>query len=294
MELDSILKDYNKYVGKPNIELNKILAEKLKQIKKKLPKEYYDFLNIFNRVKATKLLPYRDADCKLELTGNPRELPRSRVYPLLIPKLRVYKEYLTKNLKKGYIVPSGAAFALLILFALKKDSSLRFCVDYRRLNILTKKDRYPLPLIEETLARVAGCKYLTKIDIIAAFNSLRISPESEEFTTFITSMGIYKYKVIPFGLLNRPITWQYYINNFLFEYLNDFTQIYIDNILIYSKSLKEHRRHVRKILIKLRKAGLYVDIDKCEFYVQETAFLGVIVSTKGIRIDPKKVQLVLK
>ena len=141
---------------------------------------------------------------------------------MLIPKLRVYKEYFTKNLKKGYIVPSGAAFTLLILFALKKDGSLRFYIDYRKLNILTKKDRYPLLLIEETLTRVAGYKYLTKIDIIAVFNLLRISPESEEFITFITSMGVYKYKVIPFGLSNRPVTWQYYINNLFFEYLNDF------------------------------------------------------------------------
>ena len=222
MELDSILKDYNKYVNKPNIELNKILAEGLKQVKKKLPKEYHNFLNIFNRVKVTELPPYQDADCKLELTNNPRELPRSRVYPLSIPKLRVYKEYFIKNLKKGYIVPSRAAFALPILFALKKDGSLRFCVDYRRLNIFTKKDRYPLLLIEKTLARVTSCKYLIKIDIIVVFNLLRISPKSEEFTIFITSIGIYKYKIMPFGLLNRPVTWQYYINNLLFEYLNDF------------------------------------------------------------------------
>ena len=157
-------------------------------------------------MKVTEFLPYRNTDYKLELTNNPRELPRNRVYFLLIPKLRVYKEYLTKNLKKGYIVLSGAAFALLILFTLKKDSSLRFYVDYRKLNILTKKDKYFLLLIEETLARIAGCKYLIKIDIIAVFNLLRISPESEEFTTFITNIGIYKYKVIPFGLSNKPAT----------------------------------------------------------------------------------------
>ena len=96
---------------------------------------------------------------------------------------------------------------LLILFALKKDRSLRFCIDYRKLNTLTKKDRYPLPLIEETLARVAGYKYLIKIDIIVVFNLLRISPKSEKLTTFVTSIGIYKYKVMSFGLSNRPATW---------------------------------------------------------------------------------------
>ena len=141
---------------------------------------------------------------------------------MLIPKLRVYKEYLIKNLKKGYIVLSGAAFASLILFTFKKDGSLRFYVDYRKLNIFTKKNKYPLPLIKETLARVAGYKYLIKIDIIVIFNLLRISPKSEEFTIFTISMGIYKYKVIPFGLSNKPATWQYYINDLFFKYLNDF------------------------------------------------------------------------
>ena len=125
---------------------------------------------------------------------------------MLIPKLRVYKEYLIKNLKKGYIVLSGVVFALLILFILKKNSSLRFYVDYRKLNIFTKKDKYPLLLIKETLARATGYKYLIKIDIIVVFNLLRISPKSEEFTIFITSINIYKYKVMPFGLSNRPAT----------------------------------------------------------------------------------------
>ena len=170
---------------------------------------------------------------------------------------------------------------------------MRFCVDYRKLNALTKKDRYPLPLIKETLARIAGCKYLTKIDIIAAFNSLRMSPDSEALTTFVTSMGAYMYKVMPFGLTNGPATWQHYINDVLFEYLNEFAQAYMDNILIYSKILKEHKAHIRKVLAKLRAAGLYVDIEKYKFHVQETTFLGIIVSTEGLKMDPRKVKTII-
>ena len=293
MELTNWIDELESQQGDADVRLNEISPEALEDVRRKLPEEYHDLIDVFNRKKASQLPQHRDADCKIELTGDPKDLPKSRVYPLSLPKLRACKEYLTENLQKGYIAPSQASHASPILFALKKDGSLRFCVDYRKLNALTKKDRYPLPLIEETLARIAGCKYLTKIDIIAAFNSLRMNPDSEALTTFITSMGAYMYKVMPFGLTNGPATWQHYINDVLFEYLNEFAQAYMDDILIYSNSLSEHKEHVRKVLLKLREAGLYVDIDKCDFHVQETTFLGVIVSTKGIKMDPRKVQTIL-
>ena len=294
MRLDQWIDELEGQTGEVDGRVNALTPEYLDDVKRKLPKEYHDFLDVFDRSKAKQLPPHRDSDCKIELTGDSKELPKSRVYPLSLPKLKELKKYLTENLDKGYISPSQASHASPILFALKKDGSLRFCVDYRRLNALTKKDRYPLPLIEETLARISGCKYLTKIDIIAAFNSLRMHPDSEALTTFITSMGAYMYKVMPFGLTNGPANWQHYINDVLFEYLNDFAQAYMDDILVYSKTLEEHTEHVRKVLLKLRKAGLYVDINKCEFHVQETTFLGVIVSTEGIKMDPRKIETILK
>ena len=293
IQLDNWINKLKNEEKEPDVQLNEVLPEILENVKRKLPPEYYDFLDVFNRKKVTELLPYRDADYKIELTGDPKELPKSRIYPLSLPKLRACKKYLTENLKKGYIIPSQASYASPILFALKKNGNLRFYIDYRKLNALIKKDRYPLPLIEETLVRITGCKYLTKIDIIAAFNSLRISPDSEALTTFITSIGAYIYKVMPFGLTNGPATWQYYINNVLFEYLNEFTQAYIDDILIYSKILKEYKAYIRKVLAKLRAAGLYVDIEKCEFYVQETTFLNIIVSTEGLKMDPRKVRTII-
>jgi hypothetical protein len=166
------------------------------------------------------------------------------------------KEYLLENLDKGFIVPSLAPFASPILFVKKPDGSLRFCVDYRKLNQLTKKDQHPLPLIDETLARISQAKIFTKLDIRQAFHRLRIHPDSEELTTFRTRYGSYKYKVLPFGLTNGPAAYQRYMNTVLFDYLDDFYTAYLDDILIYSANELEHEEHVRKVLLRLRKIGL--------------------------------------
>ena len=120
-----------------------------------------------------------------------------------------------------------------------------------------------------------------------------MSKDSEKFTTFLTRFGAFKYLVMPFGLFKGPASWQHLINDTLFDFLHRFIQAYLDNILIYSKTLKEHHSHVRQVLQCLQEAGLQADIDKCEFHVQETKFLGLIVFTEGIRMDPHKVSTIL-
>ena len=179
-----------------------------------------------------------------------------------------------------------------ILLAKKPNGGLRFCVEYRRLNQLSKKDRYPIPLIEETLAQLKEAKIFSKINIRQAFHKLRMAIASEDLTTFNSRFGAYKYKVLPFGLSGGPASWQHYINDVLFDYLDKFCTAYLDDILIYSKNLKEHREHVRAVLIKLREAGLQADVDKCEFHVTETKYLGLIISVDGIRMDPAKVKAI--
>ena len=158
---------------------------------------------------------------------------------------------------------------------------------------MTKKNRYPIPLIQEIMARLVGMKYFTRFDIVAAFNNLRMHPESQGYTTFKTLFGCYMYKVLPFSLTGGPSSWQRFMNDILFEYLNDFCAVYLDDILIYSKTLKEHQEQVRKVLGKLIDAGLQVDIEKSEFHVQETSFLGVIIGANGIRMDPAKIQAIV-
>jgi len=158
---------------------------------------------------------------------------------------------LVDNLNKGFITYSSILFALPILFVKKPNKGLRFYIDYRKLNELTRKDRYPLLLLDETFARLSLAKIFTKLDIRQVFYRIRMDLDSEELTTFRTRYGQYKCKVLPFGLTNGPATYQRYMNNVLFEYLDDFCTAYLDNILIYSNDPVEHELYIRKVLERL-------------------------------------------
>ena len=157
---------------------------------------------------------------------------------------------------------------------------------------MTRKDQYPLPLIEETLARLSKARIFIKLDIRQAFHRIRIHPDSEELTTFRTRYGAYKCKVMPFGLTNGPATYQRFMNDVLFDYLDDFYTAYLDDILIYSENELDHQEHVRKVLLRLREAGLQADIKKSEFSVRRTKYLGFIISTEGIEVDPEKTETI--
>ena len=179
------------------------------------------------------------------------------------------------------------------MFVKKPGGGLRFCVDYRGLNAVTIKNRYPIPLITETLNRLWKAKIFTKLDIISAFNRLRIKEGDEELTAFRTRFGLYEYLVMPFGLCNGPASFQHYINDTLREYLDRFCTAYLDDILIYSDDEIEHDLHVKQVLVKLREAGLQADITKCAFGVTEVPYLGLIVTTKGVKMDPAKIDTVI-
>ena len=204
---DNLLKDYAEIAEIVTVHDDFIGETAIpEEVTDRLPEEYHEFRDVFDRSKADKLPPHREYDYKIELTseGVP---PRSRLYPMSGYKLQKLKDYIAENLGKGFIEPSKALYGSPILFALKSNGDLRLCVDYRVLNSITKRNRYPIPLINEVLARVAGYKYLTRLDIITAFNKLRISPESEDLITFVISLGAFKYKVIPFRLTNSPASY---------------------------------------------------------------------------------------
>lgn len=260
-----------------------------------VPQEYHDFQDVFSKVRSDRLSPSRPGiDHKIELTegARPEDLNYTPLYKLSLEELEACKRYIEENLDKGFIVPSQSPWAAPILFVRKHDGALRFCVDYRKLNALTVKDRYPLPLIEETLSRISEARYFTKIDIRQAFHKVRMHPDAEELTTFRTRYGSYKFKVLPFGLTNGPSTFQRFINDTLMGYLDDFCSAYIDDILIFSDDLDSHHDHVKKVLARLRAAGLQADIKKCEFHVSKTKYLGFIVGTDGIAVDPEKTDVV--
>ena len=218
--------------------------------------------------------------------------PFGPLYAMSRNELQALKAWLEKNLKKGFIRPSSSAAASPVLFVKKADGSLRFCVDYRGLNNISVKDRYPLPLTKESLNNLKGMKYFTKIDIISAFNNIRIKEGQEYLTAFRTRFGLYESLVMPFGMTGAPATFQRFINDTLREHLDVFCTAYLDDILIYSRTREEHLSHVRKVLTALRRASLFGKIQKYEFFKEETTFLGVIVGRYSIRMDPKKVQTI--
>ena len=286
-EVDRLIQD------KKGIDLLPDDEDDLKQlVSEKLPEEYADFADVFSKAASDTLPPHRenvDHDIILEADNN---LVPSPLYSMSLEQLEAVKVYLEDHLKRGFIVPSGAPYASPVLFAKKPGGGWRFCVDYRRLNEITKKDKYPLPLIEETLARLGRAKVFTKLDVRQAFYRIRMKESVEELTTFRTRYGSYKYKVLPFGLCNGPASFQRFINDTLFDFLDDFCTAYVDDILIYSEDPLEHEEQVRKVLQRLRDAGLQADIKKSEFSVQSTKFLGFIISTTGISMDPEKVAVI--
>jgi hypothetical protein len=269
----------------------------------KLPDHYHEFLEVFDRKKADTLPQLRGSsvDHKIELIpsdekGNKVEPPWGRLYSMSREELLVLRKTLTELLDKGFIRVSNSPAAAPVLFVKKPGGGLRFCCDYRALNKLTKKDRYPLPLINETLERIGKARWFTKLDVIAAFHKIRIAEGDEWLTAFRTRYGLYEWLVTPFGLANAPSTFQRYINWTLRDFLDEFASAYMDDILVFSSGgLSEHRKHVKQVLQRLKDAGLQLDIDKCEFEVQSTKYLGFIIEAgKGIRMDPDKVRAIVE
>ncbi len=289
-----IISEINKMLSsiKDSAKLNEMISVmSLKKLKKKLSIVYHDFLNVFDREKATQLLLHRSYDHKIELEDESQS-SRSWLYFMSSHKLQKIKKYLEENLKKKFITLSKASFASSILFVEKKDDSLCFCVNYRKLNALIKRDRYSILLINEVLARIQDSKYLTQLNIIVAFNKLRMSTESENLITFVTFFNVYKYRVMFFELINELTFFQHYINDVLFDCLHKFCQIYLNDILIYSKILKKHRTHVKKMLDKLHEVDLQIDIDKCKFKIQKISFLELLIFINDLRMNSRKVDVI--
>ncbi|KAI0992079.1 hypothetical protein K3495_g16107, partial [Podosphaera aphanis] len=227
----------------------------------RLPERHRTFHGVFSKQASDIFPPRRVYYHKIELDKS-GELGYGPLYNQSIAELKAVKDYLIENLDKGWITPSQAPHSSPVLFVKKSNSSLGFCVDYRKLNNLTKKDRYPLPSVDETLARLNRAKIFTKLDIRQAFHRITMHVDSEELTTFRTRYGAYKYRVLPFRLTNGLATYQRYMNEILFEYLDVFCTVYLDDIIIYSESIDEHETHVKQELEQLRQAGLQANIKK--------------------------------
>ncbi len=271
-KIDQLLKTVRNKLE--DVDLQELSHEEiLKEVKAKLYLKYHDYLDVFDWAITHQLFSHRFYDHKIELTDE-KTSSWSRLYHMSDYKLQKMKNYLIKHLNKSFISFSSISYTSLILFIKKKDDSLRFCINYRKLNALIKQDRYFLLLIDETLAHIQDSKYLTQLNIIIIFNKLRMYSESEDLTIFIISFDFYKYHVMSFKLINDSTFYQHYMNNMLFNYLHQFCQIYLDDIIIYSKTLKKHKWHVRLILHKLQETDLQMNINKCKFLLRSVSTLN--------------------
>ena len=212
-----------------------------------VPEEYHNLLDVFSKKDSDTLPPHRKYDHKIILEEQQKH-GHAPLYKMSPQELDAVKRYLDSHLAKGFIQASSAPYSSPVLFVKKPGGGIRFCVDYRRLNAITKKDRYPIPLIEETSDQLEDAEYFIKIDIRQVFYRIRMSEDSEELITFLARFGAFKYLVMPFSLCNGPASWQHLINDTLFDFLHRFVQTYLDDILIYSKTLKDHRSYVRQVL----------------------------------------------
>lgn len=269
------------------------------QVLARLPTVYHEFIDVFDPVQADQLPPHRpgiDHEIPIEndANGKPKELPYGALYGMSREQLLVLRKTLTELLDKGFIRESKSSAAAPVLFVKKPGGGLRFCVDYRGLNAITRKDRYPLPLIKETLMSLARARHLTKLDVIAAFHKIRMAEGEEYKTAFRTRYGLFEWLVTPFGLTGAPATFQRYINYVLRDHLDDFCSAYIDDILVYTEStLQDHQDKVKTILRKCLDARLYLDIKKCEFDVNSVKYLGYIMDVDdGLKMDPGKIEAI--
>jgi hypothetical protein len=196
-------------------------------------------------------------------------------------------------LDKGYIHPSFSPWGCPALFVKKKDGSLRMCVDYRPLNAVTIKNKYPLPRIDVLFDQLAGAKVFSNIDLSSGYHQIKIRPCDIPKTAFSTCYGLYEFLVMSFGLTNAPAYFMYLMNSVFMTELDKFLVVFIDDILIYSKSEKEHAKHLRVVLQHLRDHKLYAKFSKCEFWLKSVKFLGHTISHDGISVDPSKVQEVM-
>ncbi|GJV74861.1 putative reverse transcriptase domain-containing protein [Tanacetum coccineum] len=194
--------------------------------------------------------------------------------------------------EKGFIRPSSSPWGAPVLFVKKKDGSFRMCIDYRELNKLTIKNRYPLPRIDDLFDQLQGSSVYSKIDLRSGYHQLRIREEDIPITAFRTRYGHYEFQVMPFGLTNAPAVFMDLMNRVCKPYLDKFVIVFIDDILIYSKNKEEHGEHLKTILNLLRSEKLYAKFSKCDFWLDFVQFLGHVIDSSGVHVDPAKIEAI--
>ncbi|GJS94978.1 putative reverse transcriptase domain-containing protein [Tanacetum coccineum] len=235
------------------------------------------------------LPPARPVEFQIDLIPGAAPVARAP-YRLAPSEMKELSEQLQELSDKGFIRPSSSPWGAPVLFVKKKDGSFRMCIDYRELNKLTVKNRYPLPRIDDLFDQLQGSSIYSKIDLRSGYHQLRVREQDISKTAFRTRYGHYEFQVMPFGLTNAPAVFMDLMNRVCKPYLDKFVIVFIDDILIYSKDEKEHEEHLKAILELLKKEQLYAKFSKCEFWIPKVQFLGHVIDSRGIHVDPAKIE----
>ena len=240
----------------------------------------------------TGLPPYREVEFTIDLIPGtePISIPPYRMAPA---ELREFKAQLEELLSKGFNRPSISPWGVPILFVKKKDGSLWLCIDYRQLNKVTIRNQYPFPRIDELFDQLQGSRVYSKIDVRSGYHQLRVQEGDVPKTAFKIRYGHYEFLVMSFGLTNAPTAFMDLMNQVFQLYLDRFVIVFINDILVYSGSPKEHLEHLRIVLQTLRERQLYAKLSKCQFWLNRVAFLGHVISIEGVSVDPQKIEAVV-
>ncbi|GKA67201.1 putative reverse transcriptase domain-containing protein [Tanacetum coccineum] len=249
-----------------------------------------EFLKVFLE-NLPGLPPIRQVEFQIDLILGAAPVARAP-YRLAPSEMQELSDQLQELADRGFIRPSTSPWGAPVLFVKKKDGSFRMCIDYRELNKLTIKNRYPLPRIDDLFDQLQGSSTYSKIDLRSGYHQLRVRDEDIPKTAFRTRYRHYEFQVMPFGLTNAPAVFMDLMNRVCKPYLDKFVIVFIDDILIYSRNKEEHADHLRIILELLKKEKLYAKFSKCDFWISIVQFLGHVIDSQGIHVDPAKIEVV--
>ena len=283
-----------------SIALVRSLSEEEEQECNQVAKEFQNvyaekilsrFKDVFPDQLPIELPPIRDVDHKIELVNDARPFSRPPTR-MSTQELEELKKQLNELTVQGFIRPSVSPWGTAVLFVKKKDGTMRMCIDYRQLNGMTIKNKYPLPRVEDLLDQLQGAKVFSKIDLRSGYHQIRIMEQDIPKTAFRTRYGHHEFTVLPFGLTNAPATFMCLMNKIFHSYLDQFVIVFLDDILVYSKSIEEHHEHLTTVLKILRQNKLYGKLSKSSFYQSEVSFLGHKVTAEGIHMEEDKVKAI--
>jgi hypothetical protein len=218
--------------------------------------------------------PDKDIEFVIDLIPGTSPIAK-RPYRMAAPELAELKKQLGELQRGGFIRPRSSQWGAPVLFVENKDKSMRMCVDYHSLNEVTIKNKYPIPRIDDLFDQLKGSKYFLKVDLRSGYHQLKIRKSDIPKTAFVTRYGQYEFTVMSFGLTNAPTYFMNLMNKVFMEEMDKFVIVFIDDILVYSKSVEEHEQHLRVVLGKLRAHKMYAKFSKCEFWLEKISFLGI-------------------